>query len=104
METLSPPVWSTVLSVFDYRSLQNFVDFTKASFLDAPECNDFGIQYEVVDDNNNPVSEDDVQIFINQMPVSSNVRVTAGIGEYYYKIVATSPYGTATSQDTKVII
>ena len=72
---LEPAIWFDTEVEFDFRtSLMNFIGFDRASFTADPTCDDFGITYSLVDENNVPVNPAFYTIFEDEPP---KVRVLA---------------------------
>ena len=87
---------------FDFRNTANFFDFEKAQFVEDPSCAELGITYSLVDQNGSPFEPTYYTIFANDPP---NVRIRAPQGQYFLRIVASSPYsGAVTSDIIEVVV
>lgn len=48
---IEPPAWLSTLERFDFRSLENFINFNKATFIEDQSCDSAGFTYKLVDQN-----------------------------------------------------
>ena len=92
--SLTPPAWKATEVEFDFRNTQNLLSFDKATFTADSSCDSSGFTYSLNDLNNDPVAAAMYSVFITNPP---NVRIMAPQGTYFFKLVASSPYGASVS-------
>ena len=60
---LESPQWLDTLVKFDFRNAEKRIEFDRAFFAGNPECDDFGINYKLLDQNGDIVSASFYQLF-----------------------------------------